>query len=158
MNQKISALRKSCTTPVEYAPNSWKSLEGAGCYPYALNMKVNKFFLVGEFIGEKCNEKVSDEHLIYTLIKELTFLGFKVKECETEFPTKKGQFKIFLQREVHTGYYHFLREDSNGIWSHKYPRELPVQVDSAGQLIEDPYCMVEAPFTGWCFLLEKKQV
>ena len=65
--------------------------------------------------------------------------------------------KIYLQREENTGYYHFLREDEDGLWSHKFPNELPTREDSAGYLIKDPEAMVEVSFIGWCFKLSKNE-
>lgn len=62
------------------------------------------------------------------------------------------EFKIYLQREEQTGYYHFLRQDEDGIWSHKFPNELPTRKDSFGNEITNPDMMVY----GWCFRLKKK--
>lgn len=157
-NSFISAVRKLGTRPLEYRPNMWKHYINCGCYPYAIDLRLDSFHLVGDFIQERCTEHVSDIKLISTLIKELNEFGFSVNPCETSLIVTQNQFKIYLQRNDLTGYYHFLRQDSNGIWSHKFPFEPPTQLDSIGQLIEDPDCMVDAPFSGWCFVLEKKRV
>lgn len=157
MNTNLSTvIRDLHSSHIEFRPKSWIDFMKAGCYTYAINLKYNEFFLVGDFIGKRCTEKVSDEFLISILIEELEYLGYKSIPCQTESNVDKNQFKIYLQREEHTGYYHFLREDNDGIWSHKFPNELPIRSDSIGQIIEDPDCMVEAPFSGWCFILEKK--
>lgn len=72
----------------KFEPQKWEKYIGAGCYPYALNLFCNQFILVGDFIGKRCNEKVSDEFLVDTLIEELTFLGYQIKEIDTEYCIK----------------------------------------------------------------------
>ena len=155
-NVLISAMRKSTISALTFNPNMWEHFIDAGCYPYALDLEINEYLLVGDIIGERCTESTSDELLINTLFKEVQSLGFSIKHSETDSTISTNQFKIYLQRYERTGYYHFLRQDNTGIWSHKFPKGLPIQTDSCGQLILDPDCMVEAPFYGWCFLLEKE--
>lgn len=141
---------------LKFEPRKWEEYIDAGCYPYALDLFCNQFILVGDFIGKRCNEKVSDKFLVDTLKEELSFLGYQIKEIDTEYCIKKEyEFKIYLQRDEHTGYYHFLRQDISDIWSHKFPKEVPTNIDSYGQLIENPETMIESPFYGWCFLLRK---
>ncbi len=147
-------VRKAVNTP-KFNPNKWKHAIKAGCYPYAINVFIDEFFLVGSIIGKPCNCKVSDETLIKVLKEELNSIGYIVKEVKTEDTIEEDELKIYLQRETKTGYYHFLREDEDGIWSHKFPNEIPCRTDSLGNLIEDPDAMVESPFNGWCFKLSK---
>ena len=134
---------------------TWENFLGAGCYQYAIDCYSNDFLVVGDIIGKRCDEHVSDETLIKVLTEELEILGYNVKEVETDYTLQKGEKKIYVQRDEHTGYYHFLKQDSNGLWSHKYPGEMPTTIDNSGQEIEDPESMVEAPFYGWCFCLKK---
>lgn len=140
-----------------YNPSAWCECLEAGCYPYALNLMVNKFFLIGDLIGNTCTSYTSDDELISVFKEELEkIFNFEVEEIDTEYELKKGEKKIYLSREQHTGYYHLLRQDEDGMWSHKFPKELPIREDSLGQIIEDPDAMVEAPFYGWCFLLRER--
>lgn len=148
--------QKTHKTP-KFEPNKWKNAMGAGCYPYALNLLKNEFFVVGELIGKRCTEKTSNEVLVETLKEELDVLGYNTEEIDVEASINEDEMKIYLQREEQTGYYHFLREDADGFWSHKYPNELPTREDSAGYLIKDPEAMVEVPFIGWCFKLSKNE-
>lgn len=142
----------------EFNPSKWEGFLEAGCYPYALNLKVNQFFLVGDLIGKRCTSNTEDDVLVKTLKEELEVIfDYEVKEVETDIKPQKGEKKIYLQRHEHTGHYHFLREDSDGLWSHKYPGELPERKDSIGKIIEDPDAMIDAPFIGWCFLLRRKE-
>lgn len=143
---------------VKYNPNKWKYAMKSGCYPYAINIFIDKFLLIGDLIGKPCNEKVSDEKLIKTFLKEMEFLKYEVKEIDSYQEIKENEWKVYIQREEHTGYYHFLRQDEDGIWSHKFPNELPIRTDSAGQIIKSPDEMIEAPFNGWCFCLKQRKV
>lgn len=147
--------KRTLKTP-KFEPTKWKNAKDAGCYPYAINLQKNEFFVVGEFIGKRCTERTSNDELLKTLKEELDVLGYDVKEIEVEDSIREDEMKIYLQREEQTGYYHFLRQDSDGLWSHKYPNELPIRTDSVGNFIEDPECMVEVPFIGWCFKLSRK--
>ena len=103
----------------------WKKYLGASCYQYAINFYSNEFLLVGDIIGKRCNEYSSDEKLIETLREELEVLSYEITETETYTPLEKHETKIYLQRDQNSGYYHFLKQDNNGIWSHKYPNEMP---------------------------------
>lgn len=149
-------VRNNTSTP-KYRPNRWKYAINAGCYPYAIDMFQNEFFLVGDLIGKRCDNKVSNEQLINTLIEELNEIGYEVIEIEdANEKINSDEFKIYLQREEHTGFYHFFRQDVDGIWSHKYPFELPTRKDSLGNKILDPELMLEATVFGWCFRLKKR--
>ena len=149
-------IRKGVNTP-KYRPNRWKHAINAGCYPYAIDLFQDEFFLVGDLIGKRCDNKVSNEQLINTLLEELYEIGYEVVEIEDiDEKINLDEFKIYLQREQQTGFYHFLRQDEDGIWSHKYPFELPTRKDSLGNEITDPNMMIESAFYGWCFRLKKK--
>lgn len=130
----------------------WKKCLKAGCYPYALDMRINEFALIGDFIGKRCTWRVSDEVLIDTLIKELDFLEIKVRKSNLEEVVKKGEIKIYLERDTMSGYYHFSRQDASGIWTHKEPgktpQKLPEKFYKAGE--ED-----ELYFDTWCFIIKK---
>lgn len=154
---KRMILRKSVNIPPKYSPNKWRRFKNAGCYPYAINLFVNEFFLIGDIIGKRCSEYVSDEELISVLKEELEEIGYDVAEIDVA--DNIGSIltpKIYLQRNQHTGFYHFLRQDKDGLWSHKFPGELPIRKDSYGNEIIDPEMMVKTAFIGWCFRLKKR--
>ena len=135
----------------DYNPEEWVDFLDAGCYPYVLNMKVNKFFLIGDLIGKTCTSTTSDEVLIETLKEELeTIMDYEVKEVDIRVQHKKGEKKIYLHRFNHSGHYHLYRQDSDGKWSHKYPAQLPNR-----QYIEK--AIDDNSFTGWCLLLKRKK-
>lgn len=60
-------LRKGVNLPPKYRPNKWKYAIRSGCYPYAIELFVDEFLLVGDMIGKRCNDYVSDEKLISVL-------------------------------------------------------------------------------------------
>ncbi len=92
--------KRTLKTP-KFEPGRWKNAKKAGCYPYAINIQKNEFFLVGELIGKKCTSKASDEILIKTLIEELDVIGYFAKEISIEGEIKENEQKIYLQREMH---------------------------------------------------------
>ena len=140
-----------------YKPEKWKQTINAGCYTYVLNLFEDKFYLIGDFIGKRCKETVSDEKLIEVFIEEISeHFNCEIEEVDSNKQLEKGKLKVYIQRHIHTGYYHFFRQDSNGFWSHKYPRELPTKVDSVGEVIENPDEMVDMPFVGWCFEISQR--
>ena len=53
-------------------------------------------------------------------------------------PCPCGFFKGFLVLSQNPPDYHFLREDSNGFWSHKLGSGTATQYDASGNLITDP--------------------
>ena len=57
-----------------------------------------------------------------------------------EEPCKKGFYKAFIAVDNKEGDkdYHFWRQDSNGMWSHKPGTTAVVNVDSDGKLIFNP--------------------
>lgn len=139
----------------EFRPESWECSLDAGCYSYALDIHINKYFFLGDFIGKSCNENISNEKLLEVFEEEMNFFNYKVKEVDVEYLCQNSQKKIYLQRLELTGYYHFLRQDKDGLWSHKFPWLYPSRKDTDGNMIYDPECMVEVPFSGWCFAIEK---
>lgn len=149
-------LRKGVNLPPKYCPNKWKHSINAGCYPYAIELFVDNFLVVGDIIGKRCTSSVSDERLISVLKEELEEIGYYAFEIDVDQEIGSEELKIYLQRNENTGLYHFLRQDEDTLWSHKFPGELPTRKDSAGYDIVDPEMMVDTAFDGWCFRLKKR--
>lgn len=147
--------KRELTSP-KFNPNEWEMFLKAGCYQYAMDWKMDEFFLIGKLLGKECKSYTQTELLIFTLMKELKSLYYEVEITEPEVKAKEGEKKIYLQYFPSIGTYHLLREDDDGIWSHKYPRELPLRVDAKKQIIKNPELMSDNfPFIGWCFLLKR---
>ena len=92
-----------------------------------LKIPINKFCLIGEFIGNPCTGITPDEELIETLKKEIEeIFEYKLIETDRETIPVDNQFKVILVRDFHSGYYHFYRQNSNGVLTDKIPGELPM--------------------------------
>ena len=148
-------MQQELLTP-EFSPEEWRKNIATGCYTYAMQWNVSTFVLIGDIIDERVTECEEDEEIIDVLTRELEFLGYEIKECDVTLEAPKGTFKIFLMRYELTGHYHFLREDSNKQWSHKYPKELPTNKDYHGNIINNPLNLCDASYYGWCFLVSNK--
>lgn len=111
--------------PISFNPQEWENYVGASCYLYALNIFKDEYILVGDMIGKRCEHEVSDETLIKVLKEELEYIGYELKKIDKECVISNNKYKICLMRDPRTGFYHFLREESDGNWTHKQPGELP---------------------------------
>lgn len=121
----MKVLRK-LENPPTFSVEEWGEGIATGCYNYAINVLANDFYLVGDFIGNRCTEYTTDEELIDTLISELEEkFYYKVEETTRKVKPKENQFKICLLRDFHTGYYTFYRQNVDGTWSCKIPSDIP---------------------------------
>lgn len=139
----------------KFSPERWADSIDAGCYPYAMNWTHrNEFLLVGEIIGKPMESYRTDEELVGTLIRELEFLGYTVKESNLE-EELSNHIKIYLMRAKFSGRYHLFREDADG-WSHKYNGKLPTNLDFLGKVLTSPDKILGDEYYGWFFLVSKK--
>ena len=149
MNKAKQEVRK-IENSTEFNPNDWIPFLEASCYSYVLDLKENKFLLVGELTGNTCVTYTPTAVLIGVLINELrTVFNYDVIIVNLDFKVEEGERKI---------YYHFLREDKDGTWSHKYPGNLPTNLDEDGNVIRDP-AKVDGKWVveERCFLLRKRE-
>lgn len=100
-----------------------------GCWPYALNAKYGYFAVVGDFIGKRRKYDATNEELISTIIEEGEYFNLEIKQVDDNYQPEEEEYLIYLVRLRHSGYYHFLRRDSDGRWSHKHPGEKPERVN-----------------------------
>lgn len=137
--------------------NEKNILKQTGCYPYAIGRTdINRFLLIGESIGRRCNRQSDDVVLTLTLIKELEeFFNYRVFKSTRQAKVQNGQRKICLVRSVHMGDYHFFVQLSDGIWRHKRPGfepEIATEKEIFGE--NEP---LNSSFTKrWIFLLKPK--
>ena len=117
--------------PPRFYPKRFKGdrLKWQGCWPYALNAKYPYFAVVGDFIGKRKKYNATNEELIATIIEEGEYFGLEVKKVDEDYIPSKNEYLIYMRRCIHSGYYHFLRRDENGSWSHKHPGEVPEMVN-----------------------------
>lgn len=146
---------RTLKNPPEYDPTKWVAgAIDAGCYPYVIdNIYINKFLLIGDFLGDRCTSKTSNETLVVTLLKELRALGYRAKLVDSRHIQKKEEILIYLKREVHTGFYHFYRKDKDGEWSHKDVGQAPARVENFYEKVYVNNVKREGAY-GWMILLE----
>ncbi len=128
-----------------------------GCYPYAIGrFDIDRFLLVGESIGRRCNRKSEDTVLILTLIKELEeFFNYNVFQSTRQEKVPEGQRKICLARSVHMGDYHFFVQLSDGIWRHKRPGFDP-EIATEKEIFGENEPLNTSFIRRWIFLLKPK--
>ena len=136
------------TYPLRFNPQSWSEYD-SNCYSYALGAKVNFYFLVGDLIGKRVTNLTPEDKKLQTLKEELQTLGFSFFETDVDEAIPKDYYKIYFQIFDDTGKYHFLRQDFDGLWSHR-----GAYTDTAGFEITDPECMMDYPFHGYCLAIK----
>ncbi len=141
----------------KFQPKVWAgALIDAGCYPYAANFFWAEFLQIGGIIGSPCNGTTPDQELVNTLKEELGFIGYaSIEEVDINYKTNPGELKIYLARTNVLGTYHMFRQDSNGLWSHKFKGVLPTERDYEKKLLRKPKDLDNFPYHGWCFKLKR---
>lgn len=141
----------------KFQPKVWAgALIDAGCYPYAANFSWPEFLQIGGIIGYPCNGMTTDQDLVCTLKEELDFIGYtSIEEIDLDYKTNPGELKIYLARTNVLGTYHMFRQDSNGLWSHKFNGHLPTERDYEKKLLRKPKDLANFPYHGWCFKLKR---
>lgn len=149
---------RQLNTKPKFEPLAWRDARETGCYYYAINVKCDRFTLVGDILYGRCTKKTSDNVLLETLIEELTkIFNYEVREGSIYDKVEKDEFKIYLEREAYTGCYHFFRQDKYGTWSEKFPGELPKIYLGFEKYVRKQQKIVNCNSTkGWCFILKRK--
>jgi hypothetical protein len=141
------------TYPLKFDPLSWSEYS-SNCYSYALGAKVDFYFLVGDLIGKRVTSHTPEEEKISILKEELQLLGFTFFEIDVDDEIPEDYYKIYFQIFDATGKYHFLRQDLDGLWSHRGAYGLPDRTDTSGTIITDPEAMLDCPFHGYCLAIK----
>lgn len=138
----------------KFTSKKWKKFLQSGCYSYALDLPMNEYALIGDFIDKRCSFSVGDDELLAVLKEELsTIFEYQIEEVNIDAKTGRNEKKILLKRDIQTGFYHFFREDKGGKWSHKTMNKLPERINK-----EDIISKKEELATSWCFLLKRKRL
>ncbi len=123
---------------LRYAPKKWNSCQHQtrnNCYNYALNLLDDTF----RQPGEKSDFTTTKKDSCYDgkLVEKAAIADGWVKKEEPDGQCPKGYHKVCLT--ICSYDYHWLRQDSNGYWSHKMGY-LPATDLSAitGEKITDP--------------------
>ena len=130
----------------------WESYLTDTCYTYALNLFIGERRYVGDLtLGQRVATSVSNDQLLRLLHLELEQAGLSPKTVSEDAPLPPDRRRICIVRKSdNVGYYHFYRQDADGIWSHKVPGQMPTQKGRTGNLIhrvqmeaEDGYLVLE---------------
>lgn len=140
--------------PLDYNPMEWKDYLDSNCYAYALGLKLDEGFLIGDFIGRRVTKHTPIDIQIEILCEELEELGFEVLKCDTLDIIPENSFKLYIEWNE-SNEYHFIRQDSDGLWSHKASCFFPVRQDKFGYLIVDPDDYFEGKKYGICLQVFK---
>lgn len=138
--------------------NTWEQISiKSGCCPYAIGrFDIDKFLLIGESIGRRCNRQSDDIVLTLTLIKELEeFFNYRVFKSTRQEKVPIGQRKICLVRSVHMGDYHFFVQLSDGIWRHKRLGFEP-EIATEKEIFGENESLNNSFTRRWIFLLKPK--
>lgn len=134
-NKSLTATFKptvACTTP-PYQPTPWndggKVQFNNNCYNYANNVRTDTFAQPGKYCGKP--------------ITALTCADvIRAAKCDGLVPTTKtavlpaGMTRVALVVDDYDDY-HWYRQDSNGMWSHKPGASRVTNVDNSGKVITD---------------------
>lgn len=151
--EQVRNLLSEVQYPLEFNPAEWKDNLDANCYEYALGLKIDEGYLIGDFIGKRVTKNDSIAKHLEVLLEELDALGFFVVECDTTDLTEENTFKIYIEWNEENEY-HFLRQDLDFRWSQKAQGLFPTDRDENGFFIMDPE-MNSKSVLGKCFILTR---
>ena len=113
--------------PPQYNPDEWKGKE-FNCYAYALRICVdlrayyNREIVPGFLsIGKNAFYQESPETMLKLFKQDCETLNLKVSETSLNEPLNENEYKVAVYACACGNYkdFHFIRQDSNGNWSHK---------------------------------------
>lgn len=133
---------------LRFDPAQWNVYPKASCYTYALNLPVTERLFVGDIAyGNKLKaDECDDKMLIETIKKEILMVGYNdviISESRIDIPNYS---LIYVSRTRTNGFYHFFRNDSGIIWSHKKTLTAPTRIDCYGNIIINPRKSAEEGF------------
>ncbi len=134
-----------------YSPNNWIDFGDVGmygkpnCYSYALNAQVYPGTNIvwnmqpGAAAGYSSltlSELTADNVLRY-VEADMAALNITFTRIDKDDICEAGTYRVALVVAPYKDY-HWYRQDSNGLWSHKRGQTTPTNVDASGNLISDP--------------------
>lgn len=132
---------------LEYDPLYWNNTHpSTNCYSYATNIEsiIDEKDEDGEYLmlqpGDLSNNYGETDHDCDSILRKV-YLDYPDMEPISEYePIDCNRHKIALAVDtLGETDYHFWRQDSNGLWSHKPGAEDISNVDGSGNLIFSPY-------------------
>jgi hypothetical protein len=157
----------------DYEPWKWNNnkyiRKSHNCYAYALDKidmkmveKCKKILQEGK--TWKCpriqpgNQPNNKSIKPCKIMKKRVLMNKNIKELKKYIVCPKGYYLIALTSKYDKTDYHFYRQDSNGLWSHKNSWRKATNKDAKGRLIRDPKKCDRRNFTIFCgyFIVKKK--
>ena len=142
-----------------YAPEEWEDeavKKNNNCYNYALDIKTDHPLNPGELSGNIYTREMISCEFLTTMAEAdgLVFLGVSGGECTG------CSYKAALAVNPNGPDYHWLRQDNNGEWSYKWPRNSVSNLDSEGAIITDPENSGRGLYTQFCgyFCVDKTKL
>lgn len=144
--QKAKQLLSTNNYPTHFNPELWEAIfERTNCYAYALNSYLadplpgNTIYYPGAFSGEDILYYYHNIVFFNRFKSDIKNLGFILLKSTLEDTLKKDEHKILVSIRNDNCDYHFMRQDSDGFWSHKRGWfEMPTNLKSNGYKILNP--------------------
>ena len=114
------------------------------CYNYSNNIVTNSFAQPGRGSSWKYRKSTCESLISAAKRDGLKFVG---KQYPSNRPRKGHHIALFVWPGEN---FHFIRQDANGLWSHKPGVKCITNADNDGNLITDPSRQDFSPYTEFC--------
>ena len=112
--------------PPQFNPEEWAGKE-FNCYAYALRICVDFRAYYGEIvpgfltIGKNESYRDGPEAIVKLFKQDCQVLNLQVTETNLNEPINENEYRVAVYACICRNYrdFHFIRQDSNGSWSHK---------------------------------------
>lgn len=154
---KLKMSPNEIRSQIQIKPKEWINLETTNCYAYALGLDINEndiceyAYQPGSISSKVANLIIHFNYFLYSVLiknieKDFETLGISYKEIEPDDEIQDDEWKIALFVEFYDKYFmddlisdfHFLRANSNGVWTHKHGYcNSPKKKDDSNKIITD---------------------
>lgn len=144
-----TSLGPTSGSELDYDADAWNSLENVqklNCYDYAFanaNPNQQRF---SQPLDHRPDDDLYSCAMVEAGLKE-RHPGLQVVDFDTPCGPRKRKIALVVDPDGQSDY-HFLRQDSDGYWSHKPGYKNPRRVDGAGNIIEAPH-LADMNFDGF---------
>ena len=136
---------------IQMYPENWINMKETNCYAYALGLDIKESDIcknayqpgtISETVNLRQYESFPYEVLISGLENDLDVLGINYRLIKPDEKIELNEWKIVLMVKKYCDgldNFHFLRQDIDGIWSHKVGYQHRIsRKDSLGCIISNP--------------------
>lgn len=121
------------TFPPKFDRTLWQYREPlVNCYAYALNCCVTNHEMASFFseVGRISNlpgmqEPIQKKDLQTRFLKDMETLELKTRRTKYNVKERDGGYKVGICISPYGDDFHFIRQEENGIWSHKFVNDVP---------------------------------